>query len=121
MPPQWAAFAFAVPISLYVSCLGTAFMGFCPGVTCWPHTFAWTLLSPCLLLAIWSLSATAIAATLLLAAHVYTDVHIYGEGFNLDTLWGADAGLDKGLWLVVLLLIISAAFSARRRSNPETA
>jgi hypothetical protein len=71
-------FVLAVPISLYVSLLGTAMMGFCPGIECWPHAFAWMLLTPCLLLAIWSLRATAIAALLLLIAHVYTEVMSIG-------------------------------------------
>jgi len=105
---RWLAFALAVPISLYVSFLGTVFMGFCPGIECWPHTFAWTLLTPCLLLAIWSLRATAITAVLLLIAHVYADVRVYGGRLNADTLWGADMALDKCFWLAVFLLALSA-------------
>jgi hypothetical protein len=103
-------FAFAVPISLYVSFIGTVFMGFCPGFGCWPHTFAWTLIAPCLLLAIWSLRATATTATLLLIAHVYAEVHVYGAGLNAGTLWGTDKALDKCLWIVVFLLVLSAWF-----------
>jgi hypothetical protein len=108
MQARWLVFALAVPISLYVSFLGTVFMGFCPGMKCWPHTFAWTLLTPCLLLAIWSLRATAITAVLLLSAHVYTEAHIYREGLNAGTLWGTDNALDKCLWIVVFLLVLSA-------------
>ncbi|MGD0832044.1 MAG: hypothetical protein ABR907_13965 [Terracidiphilus sp.] len=103
---RWIVFGLAVPISLYVTFLGTAFMGFCPGIECWPHTFAWTLLTPSLLLAIWSLRATAIAAVLLLIAHFYTEVHIYGEGFN--AIWGTDKALDECFSIVVFLLVISA-------------
>jgi hypothetical protein len=110
MQARWLVFALPVPISLYVSFFGTAFMGFCPGIECWPHTFAWTLLTPCLLLAIWSLRATAIAAVLLLIAHVFTEVHVYGEGLSADTLWGTDKALDKFLWIVVFLLVLSALF-----------
>jgi hypothetical protein len=106
-------FAVAVPISLYVSVLGTVFMGFCPGIECWPHTFAWTLLTPCLLLAIWSLRATAIAAVLLLIVHVYTEVRVYGEGLNAGTLWGTDQALDKCLWIVAFLLVLSALLPKR--------
>lgn len=106
-------FAVAVPISLYVSVLGTVFMGFCPEIECWPHTFAWTLLAPCLLLAILSLRAPAIAAVLLLVAHVYAEVHIYGGGLSADTLWGADKALDKCLWIVVSLLVLSALLPKR--------
>jgi hypothetical protein len=51
MQARWIAFALAVPISLYVTFFGAVAMGFCPGIECWPHTFAWTLLAPCLLLA----------------------------------------------------------------------
>lgn len=105
---RWLVFALAVPISFYVSFLGTVFMGFCPGIECWPHTFAWTFLTPCLLLAIWSLRATAFTAVLLLIAHVYTEVHIYGERLNADTLWGTDKALDKCFWIVVVLLVLSA-------------
>jgi len=107
---RWIVFALAVPISLYVSFYGTVFMGFCPGIQCWPHTFAWTLLAPCLLLAIWSLRATAIASVLLLVAHVYTEVYIYQGGLSADTLWGTDRALDKCFWIVVLLFTISAFF-----------
>ena len=35
---RWIVFALAVPISLYVTFYGTIFMGFCPGIECWPHT-----------------------------------------------------------------------------------
>ena len=88
-------------------------MGFCPGIECWPHTFAWTLLTPCLLLAIWSLRSTAVAAVLLLVAHVYTDVHVYGGGLDANTLWGTDAALDKCFWIVVFLLVVSAFLPER--------
>ena len=103
---RWIVFALAVPISLYVSFFGTVFMGFCPGIECWPHTFSWMLLAPCLLLAIWSLRATAIAAVLLLLAHILTEVYVYRGG--LGALWDTDKGLDKGLWIVVFLLVASA-------------
>jgi hypothetical protein len=105
---RWLVFTVAVPISLYVSFIGTVFMGFCPGIACWPHTFAWTLLAPCLLLAIWSLPATAVTAKLLLIAHVCKEVHVYGAGLSADTLWGTDKALDKCLWIVVFLLVLSA-------------
>jgi hypothetical protein len=105
---RWIVFALAVPISFYVTFFGTVFMGFCPGMGCWPHTFAWTLLTPCLLLAIWSLRATAIAAVLLLVSHVLTEVLIYKGGLNADTLWGSDKALDKFMWIVVFLLVLSA-------------
>lgn len=101
-------FALAVPISLYVSVFGTIFMGFCPGIECLPHTFAWTLLTPCLLLAFVSLRAPAIGATLLLFAHVCTEVCFYRSGLSADDLWGADKALDKCLWIVVFLLLLSA-------------
>ena len=110
---RWIVFALAIPISLYVSYFGAIFMGFCPGPECWPHNFAWILLTPCLLLAIWSLSATAIAAVLLLSAHVYTDVHVYGGGLSANTLWGTDKALDKCLWIVVFLLVVSALLPGR--------
>ena len=110
---RWIVFALAVPISLYVSFYGTVFMGFCPGIKCWPHTFAWTLLAPCLLLAIWSLRATAIAALLLLVAHVYAEVYVYGGGLNADTLWGADKALDKLFWIAVFLLVAGAVLPVR--------
>ena len=101
-------FALAVPVSFYVTVFGTVFMGFCPGIECWPHTFAWTLLTPCLLLAIWSSRATAIAAVFLLVSHVFTEVLIYKGGLNADTLWGNDKALDKLMWIVVFLLVHSA-------------
>ena len=108
MQARWIVFALAVPISLYVSLFGTAMMGFCSGIECWPHTFAWMLLTPCLLLAIFSLRATAIAAVLILVAHVYTEVHVYRGGLSAGTLWGTDMALDKCLWIVVFLLVLSA-------------
>ena len=120
MQTRWLAFAFAVPISLYVSFLGTVFMGFCPGNECWPHTFAWTLLTPCLFLAIWSLRATAITAVLLLIAHVYTEVCIFGGGLNADTLWGSDKALDKCLWIAVFLLALSAFLPKKITAKDET-
>lgn len=110
---RWIGFVLAGGISLYVTIFGTITMGFCPGIECWPHTFAWTLLTPCLLLAIWSLRATAIAAVLLLFTHVYTDVHIYRAGLSTNTLWGTDMALDKCLWIAVFLLVVSA-FLPRR-------
>ena len=119
MQARWLVFAFAVPISLYVSYLGTVFMGFCPGIECWPHTFGWTLLWPCLLLAIWSLRATAITAVLLLIAHVYTEVRVFGGGLNADTLWGSDKALDKCLWIVVLLLVLSALLPRKIETKDE--
>jgi len=116
---RWLVFALAVPISLYVSFLGTVFMGFCPGIKCWPHNFAWMLLTPSLLLAIWSLRATAIAAALLLAAHVFTDIDFYGYGLSADTLWGSDKALDKCLWIAVFLLVLSASLP-KRAAEDET-
>lgn len=119
---RWLVFALAAPISFYVSFFGTVFMGFCPGIECWPHTFAWTFLTPCLLLAFWSLRATAFTAVLLLIAHVYTEARIYGGGLNADTLWGADKALDKCFWIVVVLLILSAMLPKKiaiQRSIPN--
>ena len=113
MQARWIAFALAVPMSFYVSYLGTVFMGFCPGIECWPHTFAWTLLTPCLLLAIWSLRAAAIAAVVLLVAHVYTEVYLYKGGLSADTLWGTDKALDKFFWIAVFLLVASALLPRR--------
>ena len=107
--PRWVVFAIAVPISLYVSAFGTLSMGLCSGpsvIPCWPHTFAWTLLAPSLLLAIWSVRATAIAAMLLLFAHLFTEVHFYNEG--MSALWDTDGALDKCFWIAVLLLVFSA-------------
>ncbi len=118
MPVQWIPFALAVPISLYVTFFGTVAMGFCPGIQCWPHTFAWTLLAPSLLLAILSLRAAAAAATILLVVHVYTEVHIYGGGLNTNTLWGTDLALDKCFWIAVFLLLISA-FPSKKHSTPN--
>ena len=106
MQARWLVFALAVPISLCVSFYGTVFMGFCPGIECWPHMFAWILLTPCLLLAFWSLRATAISGVLLLIAHLHTEAHVYGEG--LSALWDTDKALDKCLWTVVFLLVLSA-------------
>jgi hypothetical protein len=111
MQARWIAFALAVPISLYVSILGTLFMGFCPGIECWPHTFAWTLLAPCLLLAIWSLRATAIAAVLLLVAHAFAEIHVYRE--SVAAIWDTDKALDKCLCIVVFLLVLSAVLPKR--------
>ena len=116
---RWILFALAVPFALYVSFLGTVFMGFCPGIECWPHTFAWTLITPCLLLAIWSLRATAFAAILDLVAHVLTEVVIYKGGLNADTLWGADKGLDKCLWIAVGLLVLSALLPKRNAKDDK--
>jgi hypothetical protein len=113
MQARWLVFSLAVPISLYVSFFGTVFMGFCPGIECWPHTFAWILLTPCLLLAIWSLRATAITAVLLLIAHVSIEVFANGGGLNADTLWGTDKALDKCFWIVVFLLVLSALLPKR--------
>jgi hypothetical protein len=59
-------------------------------------------------LAIWSLRATAISSALLLVAHVVTEVLAEGGGLNADTLWGADKGTDKCLWIAVFLLVLSA-------------
>jgi hypothetical protein len=120
MQTRWIAFAVAVPISLYVSFLGTVFMGFCPGIECWPHTFAWMLLTPCLLLAIWSVRATAIAAVLLLVAHVFTEIYVYRGGLSANTLWGTDKALDKFLWIVVFLLVASALLPGRLPPKDQT-
>ena len=119
MQARWVVFALAVPISLYVSLSGTVAMGFCPGIHCWPHTFAWMLLAPCLLLAILSLRATAIAAVLLLIAHVYTEVHVYRGGLSVGTLWGTDMALDKCLWFVVFLLVLSALLPKKIATQDE--
>lgn len=84
-------------------------MGLCSGpsvIPCWPHTFAWTLLTPSLVLARWSVRATAITAALLLFAHIFTEVHFYNEG--MSALWDTDKALDKCFWIVVVLLVFSA-------------
>lgn len=91
----------AVPISLYVTVLGTVFMGFCSGLACLPHTFAWTLLAPSLLLALWSIRASAIVTVVLFIAHALL------EG-GLRAVWGSDGGLDTCFVVVILLLIVSA-------------
>ncbi len=117
---RWIPFTLALPFSLYVSFFGTVFMGFCPGIECWPHVFAWILLTPCLILAIWSLRATAIAAVLLLFAHVYTDAFVYEGGLNANTLWGTDNALDKCLWIAVFLLVASALLPGRLQSKDQT-
>jgi hypothetical protein len=106
---RWLVFAVAAAISLYVSIEGTVFMGFCPGLGCWPHMFAWILLTPCFLLAIWSLRAAAIAAVLLLVAHVYMEVHEFGRGLNANTLWGTDMALDICFWIAVFLLVLATS------------
>src|SRR6266481_7874994 len=113
MSARLIVFALAVPISLYVTFFGTVAMGFCPGIQCWPHTFGWTLLAPCLLLAILSLRATAIVAVLLLVAHVYTEVRIYGARLSANTLWGTDMALDKCFWIAVFLLVVSTFLSKK--------
>jgi hypothetical protein len=112
---RWPLFALVIPISCYVSVFGTIAMGFCPGIECWPHTFAWILLTPCLLLAILSLRASAIAAVILLVADVFTDVRLYGLSAN--TLWGTDKALDKCMWIAVGLLVI-AALIPRKAPQP---
>jgi hypothetical protein len=116
---RWIVFALAIPICFYVTFFGIIFMGFCPGIECWPHTFAWILLTPCLLLAIWSLRATSIAAALLLVAHVTTEVLGQGGGLNADTLWGADKGMDKCLWIAVFLLLLSASLPKKIAKRAE--
>ena len=71
---RWIIFALAVPISFYVSYFGTIFMGFCPGLECWPHNFAWILLTPCLLLAIWSLRAKQQSLRFYFSSRTYTQM-----------------------------------------------
>jgi hypothetical protein len=112
---RWTLFAPAIAISLYVSFFGTAVMGFCPGIECWPHTIAWTLLAPSLLLAIWSLRAAAIAAVVLLVAHAFTEIHVYRE--SVAAIWDTDQALDKCFCIVVFLLVLSALLP--RRLLPE--
>jgi hypothetical protein len=56
---------------------------------------------------------TAIAAVLLLVAHVLTEVLVYKGGLNADTLWGTDKGLDKCLWIAVFLLVLSASLPSK--------
>jgi hypothetical protein len=116
----WIPFALAVPISFYVILLGTIFMGFCSGIRCLPHNFAWILLTPILLIFIWSLRTTAIAAVSLLATHVFTEVVIYGGGLNTDTLWGNDKALDKCTWISVFLLVLSAVLSRKTLGKNES-
>ena len=110
---RWIVFVVAGSMSLYVSIFGTILMGFCPRIECWPHTFAWTLLTPCFLLTIWSLRATAVAALFLLFAHVYIDAHVYRGGLSANTLWGTDMALDKCLWIVVVLLVVAVFLPER--------
>lgn len=104
---RWILFVLVVPLSFYVSFFGTIFMGFCPGIECLPHTYAWILLTPLLLLSIWSLRATAISAVVLLASHVFTEAVIYKGGLNADTLSGNDKALDIRMWIAVFLLVLS--------------
>jgi hypothetical protein len=111
MPIRRILFAPAVAISLYVSILGTMVMGFCPGIECWPHTIAWTLLAPSLLLAIWSIRAAAVAAVLLLAAHAFAEIHVYRE--SVAAFWDTDQALDKCFCIVVFLLVLSALLPKR--------
>jgi succinate dehydrogenase hydrophobic anchor subunit len=61
--------------------------------------------------------ATAIAAALLLVAHLFTEVHIYGEG--LSALWDTDGALDKCFWVVVFLLIVSAFLPNKATENDK--
>jgi hypothetical protein len=116
---RWIVFALAVPISLYVTFYGMVFMGFCPGIECWTHNFAWMLLTPSLLLAIRSLPVTAITAVLLLVSHVFTEVLIYKGGLNADTLWGTDKALDKCMWFVVFLLVLAALLPKKTVGRDE--
>ena len=95
------AFALAIPFCLYVSFYGVVYMGLCPGPGCLPHTFAWIIATPCLLLAIWSLRTTAVAMVALLVIHV--TIEITQEGLSLSTLWGNDKGLDAALWVAGFL------------------
>ena len=106
------AFFIAIALGLYTAFYGVVSVGFCSGLKCFPHTFAWILILPIMLLGIWSFRATAIAAVILLALHVSIDVHFYG--FSVNTLWGSDKGLDIVLWLTVILLV--ATVSARKRA-----
>lgn len=118
---RWTVFAIAVSFSLYVSFWGTAFMGLCSGpsaIRCWPHTFAWTLLAPSLLLVKLSFRATAIAAALLLITHLYVELHFYGE--NIAALWDTDMGLDKCFVAIVVLLVVSALFPREISNRPTT-
>jgi hypothetical protein len=101
-------FTLAGLMSLYVTIMGTVSMGFCPGIECWPHTFAWILLAPCLLLAIWSIRAAATVSVLLLITHVSIEAYVYGGGLNANTLWGTDMALDKCFWITVCLLVVSS-------------
>jgi hypothetical protein len=117
LQPRWIMFVMAIPISLYVSLLGTAFMGLCSApsaISCWPHTFAWTLLAPSLLLARFSIRITAIVVAILLVAHFYIEAHFYGE--DLVALWDTDQALDKCFIAAVFLLVVSALFP-RKISN----
>jgi succinate dehydrogenase hydrophobic anchor subunit len=72
-----------------------------------------------LLLAIRSLRASAIAAVLLLVAHVYTEVYVYKGGLSADTLWGADKALDKLFWIAVFLLVASALLPGKLRPKDQ--
>jgi hypothetical protein len=114
---RWKLFAPAIAISLYVSFLGTAVMGFCPGIECWPHTIAWTLLAPSLLLAIWSVRAAAIAAGFLLVAHAFAEIHVYKE--SVAEFWDTDQALDKCFCIVVILIVLSAFLPRRPLPQDE--
>jgi hypothetical protein len=111
---RWIAFALAVPFCLYTASLGLIFMGFCSGIGCLPHTFAWILLAPSLILGIWSTRATAVVAAILLIAHIFVEGHLYGAGFGANALWGTDKGLDITLWTAVILLSVAAAIPAKK-------
>jgi hypothetical protein len=104
----------AVPFCLYICLYGIVFMGFCPGWGCLPHTFAWILAAPCLLLAILSIRIAAIAMVTLLIAHVVMDSVQYG--FSVNTLWGTDKGLDIALWVAVFLVAVAALIPERHQS-----
>ncbi|MES2391289.1 MAG: hypothetical protein V4555_06600 [Acidobacteriota bacterium] len=112
-------FGFAVPLCLYICFFGIGFMGFCPGWECFPHTFAWILAAPLLLIAIWSLRFAALAMVALLCVHVAVDVA--QSGFSVNTLWGTDQGLDVALWAAVLLVAVAALIPARTPKTSETA
>jgi len=117
MSVRWICFCISVPLCCYVSFYGVIAMGFCPGYSCFPETFQWILLAPCLLLTIWSLRATAIAMAILLAIHVVKSVA--EDGLSVDTLWGTDWGLDKVFWFVVILMGV-AALVPHHSQSPTT-
>jgi hypothetical protein len=115
---RWTIFTLAALFCAYDCFYGIVYMGLCPGLGCLPHTFAWILAMPCLLLAIWSLRATAVAMVAILAVHVLMQVK--QEGLSMYTLWGNDKGLDAAFWVAVLFVTVAALIPAKTSDSAKT-